>query len=117
MSKLALIIAMLALCGCSIDMTRADWTREAAWQGLNAYDAVQTANIKATPGIEEGNPLTRHLLGAQPEPDEVYKLFVTYGIAHGLISAALPPNWRKYWQYVSITASGVTIYNNDRMGL
>lgn len=115
--RYTLVLIMLLMTGCAHDMSRSDWTREVVWQGLNAYDAVQTANIKATPGIEEGNPLTRHLLGAQPEPDEVYKLFVAYGVAHGLISAALPPQWRKYWQYVSITASGVTIYNNDRMGL
>lgn len=117
MSKLALIIAMLALCGCSIDMTRADWTREAAWQGLNAYDAVQTARIQHLPNVEEANPVTRHLLGANPSSSDTYQLFIVYGMGHALISAAFPPEWRKYWQYLSITASGVTIYNNDRMGL
>jgi len=57
---------------------------EYTWQAMHVIDILQTANgVAANPGCsEEGNSLTRNLIGIHPEKHEVYKWGFASSILH-----------------------------------
>lgn len=111
-------LAALLLTGCaSTDWTAADTRRELAYQAVNAIDAYQTMHIADRPDLKEGNAITAAIIGDQPSEGEVVTLFASYAVSHWLISRALPPKWRKYWQYGTTGYQGYAVINNCRHDL
>ena len=108
------LLVCLAVSGCAIS---SDKNLEIAFQSINAMDAYTTSRIRHTPGVMESNPLTRSLIGSQPNSNDVVLLFIAYGIGHYMISKSLPPKWRRYFQVATILYSGSLVINNCKLDL
>ena len=96
------------------DWTHADTLRETAYQLTAAMDWAQTRQI-AKPGDrwQEGNPF----LGAEPSGAHINKWFAAGAVAHAVISYALPPEYRRAWQYASIAFEGGFVAHNIQAGV
>ena len=95
--------------------SQADTARELTWTALHAVDWGQTLDISDHPErFYEINPC----LGEHPSRGKVNRYFALGTIAHPLISGALSPKYRVWWQYVSIGISGgVVIHNHFHAGI
>jgi len=120
MNKLILIIFLILIaCPAYAEWKFADqWTKtdtalESMYAGLTIVDWGQTRNMIKEGGYHEINPL----LGRHPSLDEVDILIPAAIVAHGLISMALPPKYRIYWQAVFIGIEGFTVLSNYNIGL
>lgn len=80
------------------DWTPRDTATEIAFQVVNAYDAHTTQRIHETPGLDEVSPLTRAVIGEDPEPSDTAIYFATVGLSHYLIARMLPKKWRPWFQ-------------------
>ena len=80
-------------------------------------DAHMTTQIQYHPNLEEIGRLPRHFLGANPETDETWLYFATWGVTHYLISRALPKGWRSAWQWYTIIETTASINNAHNMGV
>lgn len=89
---------------------------QAGYLVLHVADWGQTRNIvhRADTGCDgaptciERNPI----LGRNPSIKRVDSYFLFTAVAHTAISYALPPAWRRGWQYVTIgVEAGVVGYN------
>ena len=94
-----------------------DTKRQVIQTVIYVLDAGTTADIKNHDDIEEEGPLARRVLGRQPEQRETALYFAGLSVANYAISAALPPNARKWWQRAGITVGGAVVGNNYRIGL
>lgn len=117
---LALVAALL--CGCASfqkpdDWTTADTGRQIAYFSTLAADAATTTRIADHPGLEEGSPIARSLLGPQPDSTETYAAAVLLGLAHYWIGRRMKPNVRRVWQYVGITVHTQAVSQNCDNGL
>lgn len=108
---------LFLLTGCASDWTRTDTFNEVTWQVLNVVDAKQTANIQHHPGVYEADPLSRKLLGLHPSTSGSYQVMATYALSHYLISAALPPRYRKWWFAGTGAYKAAIVYENHKRGL
>ena len=79
-----MLITIQVISGCDV-WTETDAKYEIAFQVVNAVDAYTTSRIRHTDLLEEGNPVTRSIIGNQPKEIDVALLFVTYGISHYVI--------------------------------
>lgn len=61
----------------------------------------------------EFNPI----LGSHPSVGEVDLYMGGWMLLHPIISDMLPPEYRKYWQYISIGVSGGCVLNNMNLGI
>mgnify|MGYP003394102298 CR=1 FL=1 len=106
--------------------SRGDTYREVAALTLRLIDyrtlsaIARVANYKTTLQIakhpneyREANPL----LGEHPSVGEVNTFFIIATVAHPIISYALPKEYRKAFQYISIGASGTASITNVWSGL
>lgn len=107
-----LILGLLGGCASSDNWTRADTVRELTFQVANAADAYQTSKYRADPTIEEGMPITRAFIGANPTGRDVAMYFGTLAVSHYFISRALPPSWRKWYQGATIGVTVATVADN-----
>jgi len=113
------ILAILGLSSAPVfggDWTADDTARQAGYLVLHVADWGQTRNIvrRADTGCDgaptciERNPI----LGRNPSIKRVDSYFLFTAVAHTAISYALPPAWRRGWQYVTIgVEAGVVGYN------
>lgn len=118
MTRRALAIflaALFLLSSCSgRGWTRADTARQAAIVALQVADWQQTRWIVRHPdGWHETNPF----LGDHPSMDRVDTYFPVLILGHAAISYALPPEWRKWWQYGSMAGTGYVVIRNWGMGV
>lgn len=96
------------------DWTRADTAREITYQLIAAADWAQTRSIaKPNSGFDETNPF----LGAKPSAAHVNKWFAAGAVAHAAVSYALPADWRRWWQWASISFEGGYVAHNARLGV
>ena len=110
--KTAIVIALL-FCGCS-NWSRSDTYRHAALTGLMALDYAQTMKIAREPEhYHEMNPI----LGRHPSEAEVSAYFASAYAIKTAVAVALPPEYRKWWQYALIGFSGACVANNLVIGL
>lgn len=119
--KLLLALTTMLTSGCA-SLGHSEWgprdtVLEVGFQVLNALDSYTTQRIRETPSIEEVEPITRAILGAKPEPKETMVYFATLGLTHYLISRALPPRMRRYWQSGTIAYSASMVKRNCELGL
>ena len=94
-----IMLALLSGCAVNGEWSHEDTRRELVWDAAAAMDTWQTMRIRHLPHIEEGGSLAVNFIGKQPEPKDVALYMASYSVAHFLVSRALPPRWRKYWQY------------------
>jgi len=95
------------------EWTSADVWREVVGETLIVMDWGQTRYGAADPKQrwEEQNPW----LGKHPTTKEVDRYFISWLVIHPLISHALPSEWRKGFQSVSIFIEGVAVHSNATM--
>ena len=94
--------------------TWTDTALETTYVALTVVDWGQTRNIVNSGGkYSEINPI----LGKHPSMGEVDTLTPSAVIAHALIAMALPPRYRRYWQFFFIGAEGIVVLNNYKIGL
>jgi hypothetical protein len=75
----------------------------------------QTIHIAKNPyDYGESNPF---FSSSHPSESEVNWFFASTTIMHPLISMALAPEYRKYWQYFTISFTGLAVANNARIGI
>lgn len=120
MKKLIVILAILCLPLSAHAYKFADnWTKtDTAYQGVVitalAVDMGQTLYISKNPNkYYEMNPL----LGKHPSQDKVIGYFLGGMIAHTAFAMALPPTYRRIWQYVFIGIEGLVIGRNYSIGV
>jgi hypothetical protein len=91
------------------DWTKTDTILEGIFIAETVIDWGQTRDIALRPSqYAESNPI----LGKHPSLSKVDTYFPVAIIAHGVISMALPPKYRKYWQLIWIgIETGATINN------
>lgn len=94
------------------DWSRDDTRREIAYQIVNAWDVIQTNEIRRRPDVVEVNPLGRAVMGAEPQPKDMAMYFGSLAVSHYAISRLLPAKLRKYWQSGTIASQGYTVANN-----
>jgi hypothetical protein len=119
-NKLILTVFLILIASPAWAYTFADqWSKtdtafEAVYAGLTIVDWGQTRDIAKHPQqYSEMNPL----LGKHPSLDKVDILIPTGIVAHGIISMALPPKYRRYWQVIFIGIEGVAVLQNYNAGL
>jgi hypothetical protein len=106
----------LLLSGCS-SWTVHDTRREIAYDILLVADAYQTQRIRDYENIEEAGYIPQRLLGKNPKKGETILYFLGLGFTHFGVSSALPPEVRKWWQYLSIGVQGEAVYSNFELGI
>ena len=97
--------------------TQADTNRQLGISVLMLADAAQTMDIRNHSDLEEVAPVTKWILGRNPEPLETSVYFAaSIGINYA-IARTLPPRYRKVFQYVYIGFEGAIVANNHYIGL
>jgi len=112
------IIALFGLS--SAPVFASDWTTEdTAWQA--AYMVLHVADWGQTRDIarreDEGYYETNPILGRHPSLKRVDTHFAVTALAHTAISYALPPDWRRRWQMVTIGVEAGFVSYNYSIGL
>lgn len=116
--RLSVTVAALLLSACaSAPWSPRDVALEASFQAVNAIDGITTARIAGDPSLEERVPFTRRVLGPNPSSSDAALYFATAGASHWLISRALPPKWRPWFQAPTVGASAAAVSDNCRNGL
>lgn len=103
------------------DWTREDKIWESTWMTLHALDMAQTYNgvvRNPDPCFYEKNPL----LGREPSSGRLAAYAVGsaalhWGVTQALISNDAPRWARRAWATLTISASGIAVRSNHRMGL
>jgi hypothetical protein len=94
--------------------TKTDTSFESIYVGLTIIDWGQTRDIAKHPQqYSEMNPF----LGKHPSLDKVDTIIPLGIVAHGLVSMALPPKYRRYWQVLFIGGEIAAVWNNYNVGL
>ena len=106
-----LLVVLLA--GCATTSAQ----RQGMCWGALAADAVTTAQIRHDPDVVERAPITRDLLGSEPEAAETAAYFAALGLLHWVIGQQLPEPWRERWQWACVVISGAYVINNCAQGL
>lgn len=96
-----------------------DWTKEdTAWQA--SYTAVLAADCAQTRWgashpreFEEGNKL----IGPHPSKGKIDNICLAVALGHFGISYALPPKYRRFWQFSSIVVEATVVFHNASLGL
>lgn len=99
------------------DWSKTDTRWQLAYTAVAIADAFTTADIRNHDDIVEVAPLTRQVLGRNPEPLPTAAFFAGEIVGHYLISRALPPKYRRIWQATTVTVQGAVVANNIRIGL
>jgi hypothetical protein len=110
-----LIIVSFVLSGCANGgWSTADTYRQAGFLALTGIDWAQTRKIaKNQDDYHEHNPI----LGSHPSTEKVDIYFPACIAAHTAVAAALPPEYRKWWQYVFIGVEAGVVASNLSIGL
>jgi hypothetical protein len=91
-----------------------DSYRQAGVVALSGIDWMQTRKIAKNPDdYHENNPI----LGEHPSTGKVDAYFAASIAAHTAIAAALPPEYRKWFQYISIGVEAGVVASNLSIGL
>jgi len=105
--------------------TREDSYRQAAVTVLLVVDWAQTRYLvrhPIDPKQADGTYNWRsegynRVLGEHPSIGRVNNYFLAATLGHAAISALLPPDWRKAWQYVVIGVEANTVERNHHIGI
>ena len=108
-------MACIMLTGCANGgWSTADTYRQSGVVALMGIDWMQTRKIAQNPDdYHEHNPV----LGSNPSTEKVDVYFPVCIAAHTAVSMALPPEYRKWWQYVFIGVQAGVVASNFSIGL
>lgn len=97
------------------DWTGTDTAWEAGFLGVLSVDCVQTwKGSGADPAhFQEGNPF----LPEHPSKGAIVATCAAVGVGHGLISYALPPEYRRGWQAGTIAVELIVVGRNYHAGV
>ena len=108
-----IVFICLIFCGCST-WSRHDTYRHAALTAAFAVDYAQTMKVAREPeNFSENNPI----LGDHPSEQEVTLYFATTYALTTATAMLLPPEYRKWFQYIIIGGQTAVIANNLHAGL
>jgi hypothetical protein len=111
------IVIILSLSGCAA-LQRTD---ERVWQTLHVVDAIQTDRIVADQCYEEGHPLTRAFIGAEPTHARVAAWAIGGAALHAGITELLIDHdlnrTADVWELVSLADTGVSIEQTWHVGV
>ena len=93
--------------------TSADTYREITYQTFAAIDWIQTRHIAQNSDYWEQNVI----LGNHPSVAKVNQYFAVTGVAHYLISKALPEKYRTPFQYITVGIEIGAVSHNFSIGL
>lgn len=115
MKLLVVLFCFVALLtGCFTNWTKADVYRQATWTALHGADWLQTRYIAQHPEqYKEYNPI----LGSHPSVTEVDLYMGGWMVLHPIITDILPPEYRKYWQYITIGEKAFWVGHNYSIGI
>ncbi|HET8689056.1 MAG TPA: hypothetical protein VFM18_20795 [Methanosarcina sp.] len=109
-----IFLMLLSFPAMADEWTQADATREAVYLAVDIIDWAQTRNIARNPNkwYEQNN-----ILGNHPSVEKVDAYFATMALAHIAISYALPSEYRRTFQYITIGIEIGYIHHNYSMGI
>lgn len=119
MSKLmAILLCSILLSGCASTFAEkwstGDTIREVTYGTLHVVDWGQTRYIAKHPDkYEERNPL----IGRHPSTGRVDIYMGSTLLLHPVISGYLKPEYRRWWQYITIGIEGGAVVNNASIGV
>lgn len=118
MDRSLILAALAGLSGCTALETR----ESQAWLALHAVDTIQTFRIANSPQCyEEGDSITRALIGAHPSDGEVIAWSVGMAGLHLGVTELLlrndHPKVAKAWQYFRIGVTASAIAENHSIGI
>jgi hypothetical protein len=116
MNRFTIILctALLLLpAGARAEWTAADTHWQTAYLALHIVDWGQSRYIASHPELEEYNAI----LGRSPSVAAVDRYFAAAAIAHTAISYALPAEYRRWWQCLTIGLEMGITANNYRAGI
>lgn len=117
MFLLLLVLLPVLAAGCA-GWSRADYGRQAAYTAVWAVDTAQTLKIARSDGrYYEANPVAAAVIGRHPSSDAVLAGGAALYVGTTAFFAVLPPEYRKWAQYVAITAHGGAVVNNLAVGI
>ena len=117
-----IILSIIVICLCSCESVFADepdpWTtKDTAGQAIVTtallFDYGQTLQIAKNPKYQERNPI----LGKHPSEGQITPYFLSVAVFHGIISWALPKDYRPYWQSLWVGIELGSIGNNYAIGI
>lgn len=86
-----------------------DLILQSAYTAITIIDWSQTKEF-VSQGIREMNPI----LGKYPSQTRIDNLIISAIVAHGLITYALPPKYRFYWQSFFIGVESIAVCNTQK---
>ena len=115
------LFIIFVLCGCASvpfeGWTKADTARQVAYTALHIADWGQTVDISRNPDKYYEAGLAGLVIGEHPSESQVHTYMATTLLIQTAIPAMLAPEYRKWWQYVWISAECVTVAHNLSIGL
>lgn len=114
-----IFLFLLSFNACAFDeWSEADKTREAVYLALHVIDWAQTRNIARSPDkYAENGVFARTMIGAHPSVANVNMYMAGSAILQYAAARALPSEYRKAFQYVTIIDSGSSVIGNFRVGI
>jgi hypothetical protein len=89
-----------------------DYIAEGVFLGLVSIDYLQTSDFRRD-GERESNTIC---LGHYPDQGTINRCFGMGILFHGMVTYALPREWRPIWHTFSITLESVAVYSNHAAG-
>ena len=127
MNRLLLLCALLLACSpahaeglnLSPETWGKDWTREDTYRqgGLTVLLIVDWGQTRWIARHPLQHKEMNQFLGEHPSVSRVNNYFAASILGHAAISAVLPPDWRKGWQYVWIGIELGYVQNNHSIGI
>lgn len=112
--KFILAVLLVSSSAFADEWTRTDTYREAAYLTLHTVDWAQTRNIARNP---EQWREQNYFLGKHPSVSQVDQYFIATGALQFAVAYYLPAEYRKAFQYVSISVEGGAVAHNFRLGV
>lgn len=115
------VLACALLTGC-VTLPQVNTGGEVAWQALHAIDVAQTVHGAANdPCYEEGDPITRRLIGSKPSPGGVAAWGLGLGALHYGVHWALAdraPAWLDtLYEALSVAGQAAVDHHNYSIGV
>ncbi len=119
MRPCAILIALALLSGCAHTdgWDRKDTMYQLGVTAVLAGDAYTTMQMQYAPGVQEGGPIAKRVLGLEPSTEDTLMYFASIAISNYFISRVLPRKWRRRWQTWEMTVHGYSIARNCDLGL
>jgi len=118
MKRLLLALLLVSTQAVADEYTTADKQREAVYLTLHVIDWAQTRTIARNPDkYAEGGVVASRVIGAHPSVGQVDAYMVGSALLVMAVSRALPAEYRRVFQYVTIGDSAYSVGRNFSIGI